>query len=105
LGRFQIHPQVVLPDPKKSEDDVVLFLDPSHSAPEGPEAEQRACVMALEAVAGDRKYDSLLPKQYVAIWKEMGEVSGWGSELLMLTSSVLPGATRTSECSRSVLHQ
>jgi hypothetical protein len=72
----QCHSQVVLPDPKKSEDDVVLFLDPSHAATEGPEAEQRACVMALEAVAGDRKYDSLLPKQYVPLWKDMGEVGG-----------------------------
>jgi hypothetical protein len=34
--------QVVLPDAKRSEDDVVLFLAPSHSAAEGPEAEQRA---------------------------------------------------------------
>lgn len=65
---------MVLPDPKRSEDDLVLFLDPAHSTAEGPEAEQRACVMALEAVAGERKYDSLLPKQYVPLWKEMGEV-------------------------------
>ncbi|GFH25552.1 uncharacterized protein HaLaN_23535, partial [Haematococcus lacustris] len=65
---------VVLPDPKKAEDDLVLFLDEAYAAAELWEAEQRAAVTALQRVAGDRGYDSLLPKQFVGMWRELGEV-------------------------------
>jgi hypothetical protein len=40
----------------------------------------RRCVVALEYLAGDRQYASLLPRQYVQLWKDVGEVGREGSE-------------------------
>jgi hypothetical protein len=38
------------------------------------ESEQRAALTALELVAGSCNYHMLLPKQYVQLWKELGQV-------------------------------
>ncbi len=43
----------MLPDGKKDENDVVVFLDEAHAADDEEEARQRACVAALHRVAGE----------------------------------------------------
>lgn len=45
-------PQVVLPDGKNQERDVVVFLDEAHAAADDREARQRAAVAALQRVQG-----------------------------------------------------
>lgn len=65
--------QVVLPDAKRSENDVVVFLDDSLAAPDAAEAEQRAAVAALHRVAGERQLHMLLPPQYRDVWQAMRE--------------------------------
>ncbi len=44
---FCVAVQAVLPDGKRSEDDIVVFLQPQHAAPDADEAEQRAALAAL----------------------------------------------------------
>lgn len=44
--------KVVLPDPKKSEKDIVVFLPDSRAAKTTEEAQQRAAVAALHRVQG-----------------------------------------------------
>lgn len=66
--------KVVLPHPKRAEEDIVVFLPDAHAAADASEAEQRAAVAALERVAGTRNYHMLLPREYVGMWKDLGEV-------------------------------
>lgn len=58
---IQYRCKVVLPHPKNSNDDVVLFLPASLLADSEDEAMQRAAVMGLHHVAGDRAMERLLP--------------------------------------------
>ena len=44
--------QVVLPDAKRSEDDIVVFLPDEHAAPDEDEARERGAVAALNRVQG-----------------------------------------------------
>lgn len=67
--------QVVLPHPKQADKDVVLFLDEADAAPSENEAHQRAAVMALHHLAGDRSLERTLPPQYVAQWTTLGRAA------------------------------
>ena len=65
--------KVVLPHPKKSEEDVVLFLDQEYACDSEDEAQQRAAVVALQRIAGNRSLERTLPPSYVEFWKDLGE--------------------------------
>ena len=65
--------KVVLPHPKNSEKDTVIFLDSAHVARSENEAQQRAAVAALHRIAGDRSIDKLLPPPYLPFWKALAE--------------------------------
>ena len=65
--------KVVLPDAKKSENDVVVFLDQTSACECEQEAQQRAAVAALHRIAGNRSLERTLPPQYVEMWKALGE--------------------------------
>ncbi|KXZ49867.1 hypothetical protein GPECTOR_19g318 [Gonium pectorale] len=65
--------KVVMPDPKRQEDDVVVFLDEEHAAPDEAEARERGAVAALNRVQGDRALERILPKDYVPLWNALGE--------------------------------
>jgi len=67
--------KVVMPDSKKKEDDVVLFLDKSDACEDEQEAQQRAAVLALHHLAGNRSLERTLPPSYVDLWKATGEKS------------------------------
>ena len=67
--------KVVLPDSKKKEDDVVLFLDKSDACEDEQEAQQRVAVLALHHLAGNRSLERTLPPSYVELWKATGEKS------------------------------
>lgn len=45
------------------------------------EAEQRTALTALEQVAGSCNYGMILPKQYVQLWQELGQVGVAGAVL------------------------
>lgn len=62
--------RVVLPDPKKSEADVILWYN-KNPAPTSQEAQHRASVMALFHVMGDRRLDRILPYEYRGQWVEL----------------------------------
>jgi ATP-dependent RNA helicase DHX57 len=62
---------VVLPDPKRSENDLVVFLDERFASPDAAEAEQRGAVAALHRVCGDRQLHLLLPPQYRPLWQDI----------------------------------
>lgn len=73
--------QVVLPHPKRKEEDVVVFLDAKFAdGSTGNELEQRAAVAALQRVAGDRNYHMLLPKQYLGLWQSLGAAATAAAE-------------------------
>lgn len=65
--------KVVLPHPKRSDNDVVLFLDSKYACESEQEAQQRAAVTALNKIAGNRSLERTLPPSYVDLWKELGE--------------------------------
>ena len=65
--------KVVLPHPKRSDDDVVLFLDSKFACESEQEAQQRAAVVALHKIAGNRSLERTLPPSYVDLWKSLGE--------------------------------
>ena len=63
--------KVVLPHPKRSEDDVVLFLDRKDAASSEDEAQQRAAVLALHRIAGNLSLERTLPPSYVPLWNAL----------------------------------
>ena len=63
-----LYSQVVIPDAKRSENDIIVFLDDRFGASDAAEAEQRGAVQALHRVAGDRQLHLLLPPQYKDLW-------------------------------------
>ena len=65
--------KVVLPDPKKRENDQVIFLPRDLAAPDAWEAEQRVAVVALHWLAGDRQLEMVLPTQYRGVWRQVKE--------------------------------
>jgi ATP-dependent RNA helicase DHX57 len=65
--------KVVLPHPKKSEDDIVLFLEQKDACDTEHEAYQRGAVVALHKIAGNRSLERTLPPTYVDLWKSLGE--------------------------------
>ncbi|KAH9331105.1 hypothetical protein KI387_003213, partial [Taxus chinensis] len=64
------HCRVVLPDPKKSEEDVILWYN-GKNAQTSQEAQHCASVMALYHVMGDRRLDRILPYEYRQQWLEL----------------------------------
>ncbi|KAF5825712.1 hypothetical protein DUNSADRAFT_7462, partial [Dunaliella salina] len=72
--------RVFINHPKRKEDGVMVVLDRKHAAPDPQEAEQRAALAALEQVAGSCNYHMLLPKQYLGLWKELGQASAQRKE-------------------------
>lgn len=68
MGGF--HCRVVLPDPKKSEADVILWYS-EKAVPTAQEAQHHASVMALYYVMGDRRLDRILPYEYREQWLEL----------------------------------
>ena len=65
--------KVVLPDRKKSENDIVVFLDQNDACDSEQEAQQRGAVAALHRIAGNRSLERTLPPTYVELWKALGE--------------------------------
>lgn len=61
----------MIPHPKNSDKDVVVFLDDDHAAPSQEEAAQRAAVAALNRVAGERALERVLPREYVPLWQAL----------------------------------
>ncbi|XP_057836975.1 DExH-box ATP-dependent RNA helicase DExH1 isoform X1 [Cryptomeria japonica] len=64
------HCRVVLPDPKKSEADVILWYN-GNEAKTSQEAQHCASVMALFHVMGDRRLDRILPYEYRQQWFDL----------------------------------
>ncbi|GAX74060.1 hypothetical protein CEUSTIGMA_g1510.t1 [Chlamydomonas eustigma] len=67
--------KVVIPDLKRSENDIVVFLDEQFSTQEAADAEQYGAVAALHRVAGDRQLHMLLPPQYKQLWLDIASAS------------------------------
>ena len=67
--------QVVLPDAKRSENDIVVFLDERFAASDMSEAEQHGAIQALHRVAGDRQLHLLLPPQVKRLGGNDGTIS------------------------------
>mmetsp|Transcript_1959 Transcript_1959/g.4604 ORF Transcript_1959/g.4604 Transcript_1959/m.4604 type:complete len:378 (-) Transcript_1959:495-1628(-) len=67
--------KVCLPDPKRSEKDLVAFLRDSDSAADATDAAQRAAVTMLHRVQGDRALERVLPREYVSLWEELSRAS------------------------------
>jgi ATP-dependent RNA helicase DHX57 len=65
--------RIVLPHPKRPDKDTIMFLHDSLAADEEEEAMQRAAVMALHCLAGDRSMERVLPEGYVGQWRRHGE--------------------------------
>jgi ATP-dependent RNA helicase DHX57 len=65
--------KVVLPHAKRSDNDVVVFLDSKHACKSEQEAQQRAAVVALHKIAGNRSLERTLPPSYVDIWASLNE--------------------------------
>ena len=63
--------KVVLHDPKKKENTLVYFLDKDRSCATKEEACQRAAVVGLHGVAGERAMHRVLPKNYVPMWDDL----------------------------------
>lgn len=64
------HCRVVLPDPKKSEADVILWYN-EKAVPTAQEAQHHASVMALYHVMGDRRLDRILSYEYREQWLQL----------------------------------
>ena len=60
--------QVVMPDAKESERDVVVSLGAEHAAGSVEEAGERGAVAALARVAGERALHRVLPRAYTDLW-------------------------------------
>lgn len=65
--------KVVLPHPKRSDNDIVVFLDSKYACASEQEAQQRAAVVALHKIAGNRSLERTLPPSYVDLWKSLEE--------------------------------
>ncbi|KAG6550205.1 hypothetical protein Mapa_008165 [Marchantia paleacea] len=64
------HCRIVLPDPKKSEDDVILWYRDTTSR-SSQEAQHRAAVKGLHHVMGNRRLDRILPEEYRQQWHNL----------------------------------
>ncbi|CAM6128719.1 unnamed protein product [Calypogeia fissa] len=64
------HCRVILPDPKKSEADVILWYrdTPTRSS---QEAQHRAAVVGLHHVLGNRRLDRILAEEYKQQWHDL----------------------------------
>lgn len=60
--------QVVLPDDKNADKDIVVFLDEAQAAGTSEEAQERGAVAALARVAGNRNMQRVLPQAFQAAW-------------------------------------
>ena len=58
--------QVVLPDEKHADRDIVVFLDEAQAAGTSEEAQERGAVAALARVAGNRNMQRVLPQDFQA---------------------------------------
>ena len=67
--------KVVLPHPKQSDKDIVVFLPESHAAETEDEAQQLGAVAALHRVAGDRALERTLPPQYAPLWRALSQAA------------------------------
>ncbi len=66
--------QVVLPDAKNRDKDVVAFLDKNLPAePSEEDAGQLAAITALHKVAGDRSLHRVIPAQYQPLWQDLSK--------------------------------
>lgn len=63
--------KVVLPDEKKSEKDIVVWLDGKYGAADAAEAEQRGAVAALHRLEGNRNLSYILPARYRELWSSL----------------------------------
>ncbi|KAL3690222.1 hypothetical protein R1sor_016531 [Riccia sorocarpa] len=68
------HCRVILPDPKKSEDDVILWYRDTTSRT-SQEAQHRAAVRGLHHVMGNRRLDRILPEEYREQWHHLDVVA------------------------------
>ncbi|KAL2610391.1 hypothetical protein R1flu_028964 [Riccia fluitans] len=64
------HCRIILPDPKKSEDDVILWYRDTTSRT-SQEAQHRAAVKGLHHVMGNRRLDRILPEEYRQQWHNL----------------------------------
>ena len=60
--------QVVLPDEKHADQDIVVFLDEAQAGGTSEEAQERGAVAALARVAGNRNMQRVLPQAFQAAW-------------------------------------
>ncbi|GAQ91802.1 ATP-dependent RNA helicase A [Klebsormidium nitens] len=63
--------RVVIPDPKDSEKDILLWWN--EGAPNSEAAQQAAAVAGLHAVAGERRMDRILPDEFREQWRGLDE--------------------------------
>ena len=63
--------KVILHDPKNKEKTQVYFVDKELSADTKEEAQQKAALIGLHNVAGDRAMHRVLPKAYVPLWDKL----------------------------------
>lgn len=66
--------RVILPDPKgHQEEDIILFLPDKDRAQDEQMAQQRAAVLMLHRVQGDRALERVLPAEFVPLWGRLGD--------------------------------
>lgn len=71
-GHIPVLLQVVLPDEKDNDRDVVVFLDAALATETEDNAQQLGALAALHRVAGDRAMHRILPEQYLLTWEAYG---------------------------------
>ena len=76
--------RVVLPHPKRADKDTILFL--KESVPSEEDAMQRAAVVALHHLAGDRSLERVLPADYRDQWRTLAE-QAHAREMAMASSA------------------
>ena len=81
--------QVVLPDDKNADKDIVVFLNEAQAAGTSEEAQGRGAVAALARVAGNRNMQRVLPQPFQAAWTWCQQaVSGTGTVFLLMSCVV-----------------
>ena len=65
--------QVVLPDAKDNNSDIVVFLNAAHACNTEEDALQSGALAAMHAVAGDRNLHRILPAAFVQLWDTLTE--------------------------------
>ena len=84
--KYHAMKQVVLPDDKNADKDIVVFLEEAQAAGTSEEAQERGAVAALARVAGNRNMQRVLPQAFQAAWTWCVQQVSKPSALLLLFS-------------------